>query len=115
MASSDFKYALLFSLILTILETIAQTILRKFYLQKQKHLMYPIIAWLIYGLCVIILYMAYSYVNEGVMEVLWNAGTNTVIPIAGLLMFGETVDTKGWIGIFLTLIGGTLLGISKKK
>ena len=115
MASSNFKYALLVALILTILETIGQTILRKFYLQKQKHLMYPIITWLIYGLCVITLYIGYSYVNEGVMEVLWNAGTNTVIPIAGLLLFGETVDTTGWIGIFLTLIGGTLLGISKKK
>ena len=114
MKPSNFKYALIFSIILTFLETIGQTFLRKFYLQKHKNLIYPIITWLMYGLCVIMLYMGYSYVNEGVMEVLWNAGTNTVIPIVGLLLFGEDVNTIGWIGILLTLIGGSLLGISKK-
>lgn len=114
MKISKFQYAIMFSLILTILETVGQTLLRKFYLQKNKNFLLPITTWLIYGICVITLYFGYSYVSEGFMEVLWNAGTNTLIPIAGLLFFEEGINMTGWVGILLTLIGGTMIGISKK-
>tara|TARA_B100001093_G_scaffold488342_1_gene525452 strand:+ start:4505 stop:4852 length:348 start_codon:yes stop_codon:yes gene_type:complete len=115
MKLSKFQHGLIFAFGLTILETIGQTLLRKFYLQKDKNLLFPFITWLFYGFAVIILYISYSYVNEGEMEVLWNAGTNTIIPIAGLLFFGENLNLLGWFGVLLTLIGGTLLGISKNN
>ena len=115
MKLTHFQYALIFASILTILETTGQTLLRKFYLQKHRNLLYPLITWVTYGLCVITLYLGYSYVSEGEMEVLWNAGTNTIIPIAGLLFFGENLNLMGWFGVLLTLIGGTLLGISQQK
>ena len=56
-----------------------------------------------------------SYSSEGIMEVYWNVGTNTLIPIAGLLFFGETLNSLGWFGIGLTTLGGFLLGVSQNK
>jgi multidrug transporter EmrE-like cation transporter len=115
MKLTNFQYAIIFATILTILETIGQSFLRKFYLQKpkNKNVLFPIITWLIYGLCITTLYFGYSYASEGVLEVLWNAGTNTIIPITGLLIFGENIKPIGWVGILFTLIGGTLVGISQ--
>ena len=39
--SQKFKYGLLFALILTVLETTGQTLLRKFYLEKNKLIILP--------------------------------------------------------------------------
>lgn len=111
--SQKFLYGIFFALILTILETSGQSLLRKFYLNKSKNFILPLITWFIYGICVLVLYHGYNYVNEGTLEVLWNAGTNTIIPITGIILFNEKLNSLGIFGIFLTLIGGTLVGISQ--
>tara|TARA_Y100000816_G_C26030584_1_gene539504 strand:+ start:497 stop:844 length:348 start_codon:yes stop_codon:yes gene_type:complete len=111
--SEKFLYGIFFALILTILETLGQSILRKFYLNKSKNFILPFLTWFIYGICVIVLYNGYNYVDEGTLEVLWNAGTNTIIPITGIILFNEKLNLMGFFGIFLTLIGGTLVGISQ--
>jgi multidrug transporter EmrE-like cation transporter len=115
MKLSNFQYAIIFASILTALETTGQSLLRKYYLQKekQKNFIYPLVTWIIYGLCIGTLYMSYSHASEGVMEVLWNAGTTIIIPITGLIMFGEKIKLQGWFGILLTLIGSTMLGMSQ--
>ena len=45
------------------------------------------------------------------MNTLWNAVQNSLIPIIGVFFFKEKVNKKGWLGIFLTIIGGILIGL----
>tara|TARA_Y100000591_G_scaffold333389_1_gene376975 strand:- start:9971 stop:10354 length:384 start_codon:yes stop_codon:yes gene_type:complete len=119
--SKNLRYVLFIATLLTLVETFGQTLLRKFYLTNKKnkgsttHLYLPFITWLCYGVCVLLLWMSYHYSSEGMIEVFWNVGTNTLIPIAGFFFFGETLDPYGWIGIGLTTIGGFMLGRSQNN
>ncbi len=105
---------------LTLLETFGQSLLRKFYLANKnsvashhKLLYYPLITWIIYGICVGLLYFSYTYGNLELIEVFWNTGTNTIIPLAGVLLFGENLTPYGWLGVGVTTIGGVILGLAQ--
>ncbi len=118
----DLFAALIIALILSILETSGQTLLRKFYLEnknnnlsKYKNLYFPLLTWCLYGLCVLSLYFSYFYVDEGLIEVFWNTGTNTIIPLAGAYFYGENLSPMGWFGVVVTTVGGAILGLSQLK
>ena len=66
-----------------------------------------------YGLCVLLLYFAYGFGNISLIEVFWNTGTNTIIPLAGVIFFGENLTTYGWVGVIVTTIGGMILGLAQ--
>ena len=111
MKESNIIITIFFALLLTALETIGQSSLHKFFNQKLKQYYLPIITIGCYLVCIFLLYHSYSYVNMGVMEVMWNSGTNIIIPIAGLLLFKNKISFYGWIGILLTTIGSVLVGL----
>ena len=105
---------------LTIFETIGQSFLRKFYLINKnnnsshyKFLYYPLITWFIYGICISLLLYSYKFGNLGLIEVFWNTGTNTIIPIVGVLLFKENLTPYGWLGVGITTIGGIILGLAQ--
>jgi uncharacterized membrane protein len=109
-----------FAILLTLIETIGQSSLRKFYIlnkdnkiTKLKHIWIPFFTWFMYGLCVLLLYFAYGFGNISLIEVFWNTGTNTIIPLAGVIFFGENLTTYGWVGVIVTTIGGMILGLAQ--
>jgi len=107
----NFKSAIIYAIILSIVDSIGATYLRKYYLKKTTSLLYPIITAIAYASEIFILFKSYSYVNLTVMNTLWNAVQNSLIPIIGVFFFKEKVNKKGWLGIFLTIIGGILIGL----
>ena len=118
MSINDLLIVIAISIALTLLETASQSLLTKFHLvnvssKHYKLLYYPFISWLIYGICVGLLTYAYSFGNLGVIEVLWNTGTNTIIPLAGVLLFNQSLSTSGWIGVAITTLGGVILGLAE--
>lgn len=83
---------ILIAILLTALELTGQSILRKFYLlnknatsESHKYLWMPLITWFIYGICVLLLYIAYYYGNIALIEVFWDTGTTLLIPIIGII------------------------------
>lgn len=113
---------ILIATLLTVLELTGQSLLRKFYLLNRdnksgsyKYLWLPLITWFIYGLCVLLLYIAYYYGNIALIEVFWDTGTTIFIPIIGILFFNEGLTKYGYFGLFLTVIGALILGLAQSN
>lgn len=111
---------ILLASLLTVLELTGQSLLRKFYLFNKdnktstyKYLWLPLITWFIYGLCVVLLYIAYYYDNIAIIEVFWDTGTTIFIPIIGILFFNEGLTKYGYFGLSLTVIGAVILGLAQ--
>ena len=112
---------MLISILLTVLELTGQSLLRKFYLlnkdnnqvKKYNYLWLPFISWFIYGLCIILLYIAYNYGNITLIEVFWDTGTTILIPVIGILFFNEGLTKYGYLGIILNAIGALILGLAQ--
>jgi uncharacterized membrane protein len=106
--------------LLTILELTGQSLLRKFFILNKnvttgshKHIWLPFMTWFIYGICVLLLYIAYYYGNIALIEVFWDTGTTLLIPIVGIIFFREGLTTIGYFGLILTVIGGLILGLAQ--
>ena len=82
-------------------------------LKIHKHIWLPFITWFIYGICVLLLYIAYYYGNIALIEVFWDTGTTLLIPIVGIIFFREGLTTIGYFGLILTVIGGLILGLAQ--
>lgn len=113
---------ILLATLLTALELTGQSLLRKFYLLNRdnktntyKYLWLPFITWFIYGLCVVLLYIAYYYGNIALIEVFWDTGTTIFIPIIGILFFNEGLTKYGYFGLSLTIIGAVILGLAQSN
>ncbi len=111
---------ILIAVLLTILETTGQSLLRKFYIlnknavdKSYKYLWLPLITWFIYGIAVLLLYLAYGLGNISLIEVFWNTGTNTIVPLVGVMLFGENLTKYGWVGVLTSTIGGIILGLAQ--
>ena len=111
---------ILLATLLTVLELTGQSLLRKFYLFNRdnktstyKYLWLPLITWFIYGLCVVLLYIAYYYGNIALIEVFWDTGTTIFIPIIGILFFNQGLTKYGYFGLSLTAIGAVILGLAQ--
>lgn len=111
---------ILIAILLTVLETTGQSLLRKFYLLNRdnktdnpKYIWLPLITWFIYGIAVLLLYISYGFGNISLIEVMWNTGTNTIVPLAGVIFFGENLTKYGWLGVIITTIGGIILGLAQ--
>ena len=105
---------------LTLLETVGQSLLRKFHLDNKnnntktyKMWYLPFIAWLLYGICVYLLLFSYKFGNLGLIEIFWDTGTNTLIPLIGVLIFGENLTNWGWVGVIVATVGGIILGLAQ--
>ena len=117
-STRDLIIVIVVALTLTFLEAFSQSLLAKFHLintnaKHYKLLHYPFISWLIYGCCVVLLTYAYQFGNLGLVEVFWNTGTNTIIPLVGVLLFNQSLTTSGWIGVAITTLGGVVLGLAE--
>ena len=122
-------FIILIATILTILETVGQSFLRSFYyLNKENkynnfkdifrsiNLFYPILTWLIYGVCVFLLYYAYrNGSNTALIELLWNIGTSAAVPIIAYILFKEKMKALDIFAIILIIVGGLLLAYSRYK
>ena len=113
---------ILLATLLTVLELTGQSLLRKFYLFNRdnktstyKYLWLPLITWFIYGLCIVLLYIAYYYGNIALIEVFWDTGTTIFIPIIGILFFNEGLTKYGYFGLSLTVIGAVILGLAQSN
>jgi len=121
-SSKNLIKIILIAILLTIIETTGQSILRKFYILNKKtvggsykYLWLPLITWFIYGIAIILLYLAYDLSNISLIEVFWNTGTNTIVPLAGVILFGENLTKYGWLGVIITTIGGLILGLAQSN
>ena len=74
---------------------------------------YPIITWLLYGICTYILYVSYKYTTMGKAEVYWDAASTLLVPIIGVIAFKNRISFQGWIGIIMVICGTLLLGYYK--
>jgi drug/metabolite transporter (DMT)-like permease len=86
-------------------------------LLKAKHLgmlkgiwMFPL-SMLVYSIQPLIFYSALSLESMTVMNVLWDVMSDVIVTIIGFVVFGEILSTKQYIGIVVSLIGITLLGL----
>jgi len=86
-------------------------------LLKAKHLgmlkgiwMFPL-SMLIYSIQPLIFYSALSLESMTVMNVLWDVMSDVIVTIIGFAVFGEILSTQQYIGIVVSLIGITLLGL----
>ena len=73
----------------------------------------PLVTWFIYGICILLLYIAYYYGNISLIEVFWDTGTTLLIPIVGIIFFSEGLTMYGYLGLLLTAVGGTILGLAQ--
>ena len=109
----NFGKSVIFAIVLSILEVVGQTYIRKYYLDHPASYLYPLMTCIAYATEIVVLYFSYAYANLTVMNTLWNAVTIVLVPIIGVSVFHEKISKVGWFGILLTIIGGTLIGIER--
>ncbi len=81
---------------------------------KLKVPLYPLSTWFLYGICTVMLLDSYKYTTMGKAEVYWDALSALLVPFIGVVMFHNDINSIGWIGIIMVLVGTLLLGFSKK-
>ena len=72
--------------------------------------MFPL-SMLVYSIQPLIFYSSLSIESMTIMNVLWDVMSNIIVTIIGFIVFGEILSTKQYIGIVVSLIGITLLGL----
>ena len=65
----------------------------------------------LYSLQPILFFKAISFNGIGITNALWNSISTIVIAILGLLIFGEEISLRNWVGIFLCTVGIILVEI----
>lgn len=112
--SKSFKISIAIAGALTMIEAYGQYLLYKYHISKTSspNILYLIASIILSGVTVILLLFAYDYTSMGMIEVLWNAGMNTVAPLLGYIVFNQKIKPIGIFGIILTTIGAALLGLS---
>jgi multidrug transporter EmrE-like cation transporter len=111
--SKNFKVSIAIAGILTLVEAYGQYLLYKYHISKttSPNILYLIAPVILSAGSVILLEFAYDYTSMGIIEVLWNAGMNTVIPLLGYIVFNQQIKPIGIFGIILTTIGSLMLGV----
>ena len=72
--------------------------------------MFPL-SMLVYSIQPLLFYSALSLESMTVMNVLWDVMSDVIVTIIGFAVFGEILSTQQYIGIVVSLIGITLLGL----
>lgn len=110
---NSFVLIVLISLI-TLAEALGQYLLYITHHNTKKDILYygflptqilPFVTWLLYGVCTYLLLHSYKFTTMGKAEVYWDALSAIVVPLIGFIYFSEDINTFGWIGIFLIIIG----------
>jgi len=107
--------------VITLIEAFGQFLLSVHHHQKGKKTHYgiipmkllPIITWLLYGLCTFLLLHSYKYTTMGKAEVYWDAMSAIIVPLIGVIYFGNKINVVGWSGIALIVIGTLMLSFQK--
>lgn len=112
-------FTLVFVIVLTLSELIAQTTLNRFHLlktekQREKFWYLPYLASGIYATIAFILLNSYRYSKMSHVEVYWDASTTIIVPLFGMLLFSTKINVYGWIGILMTVAGALLLAFSEQ-
>jgi multidrug transporter EmrE-like cation transporter len=66
---------------------------------------------IIYSLQPLIFYKSLSFESMTLMNILWDVISDIIVTIIGILVFGEMLSPTQWLGLALSLIGITLLGM----
>jgi len=64
---------------------------------------------LIYSLQPLLFFNALSFQGMGIVNALWNSVSSILIALIGILVFGENISPRNWLGIFLCTAGIILL------
>tara|TARA_B100001250_G_scaffold410961_1_gene438503 strand:- start:1302 stop:1658 length:357 start_codon:yes stop_codon:yes gene_type:complete len=112
-------FTVVFVLLLTVVELIAQATLNKFHLlkatkDKEKLWFLPYLASFLYATIAFLLLQSYQYSNMAHVEVYWDAATTIIVPLFAMVMFYTQINIYGWMGILMTVIGALLLAFSNK-
>lgn len=107
--------------IITLTEALGQFLLSVYHHKKNKNTYYgplpikilPIITWLLYGICTYLLLHSYKYTTMGNAEVYWDAMSALIVPIIGVVYFGNKINLVGWGGIGLIITGTFMLSLQK--
>ena len=105
------KEIIIFLTLTIILETCAQTFLKRSTESKDNKKKFILAGCLFYSL----VGYSYYYLLSSDIELtfannLWNIGTTITIMMAGILFFQEKLNVKRLIGLILTVIGVSLIG-----
>lgn len=100
------------TLLLTVAETLGQSLLRRFYDQGMRlsDWYMPLGTWVLYAVCCATLLWSYKYSDIAAIETLWDAGTSVTVPLVGLLLFHNKINTVSALGIVLTIAGILFIG-----
>jgi multidrug transporter EmrE-like cation transporter len=110
-------FTVVYVILLTAVELIAQTTLNRFHLlktskEKERLWFLPYLASLLYATIAFILLQSYQYSKMAHVEVYWDAATTIIVPLFGMILFYSHINFYGWIGITMTIIGALLLAFS---
>jgi uncharacterized membrane protein len=111
-------FTIMFVMILTATELIAQTTLNRYHLlksakEREKLWYLPYLASGMYASVAFILLHSYQYNKMSRVEVYWDAATTIIVPLFGMVLFYTEINIYGWIGILMTVMGALLLAFSK--
>ena len=98
---------------LTFIETFGQTLLHYGRTKQRDNVLFPLLTWVGYGLCTMLLYWSYGYSSMGFVEMLWDAFTTLSVPLVDYLINGTELNRIGLVGMFLTFMGTCCIAYSK--
>jgi len=99
--------ALLFVILISCSEAVAQSLSYQSFNKKSKALF--VASWLMYLIVVYLLYRAYHYRGVGYINVLWSGVTTLLMLFIGYTFFGERMRFWEWIGVALVMMGIALM------
>lgn len=90
-------------LLIVILETVAQTCLKKTKLTNNNN--YACISVIAYAIICLLLVKTYSYKSMGIVNLVWSCFSILFIIFTGILFFHESITRYDVIGILFIFVG----------
>ena len=101
----------MFALYMSVIDAIVLTLLKSHKIgMVQGFWVFPF-AFIVYGFQSIMFYIALSFGSMTVLNVLWDVISDVIVSLIGVYFFGESLNTIQCIGLVLSLVGITLLGV----
>jgi small multidrug resistance pump len=99
----DINNIIIIVLLITILEAIAQGMLKQY--NKNNYIYFVLIAIVCYILICVCLIKCYKSKNIGLINCIWSGISICLMLFIGTFIFNETLYTKDIIGIILVIVG----------
>ena len=94
---------------MSLIDIITESLCKYYTISIHKNVILIIAACILYGVQPLLFTSALRYEGMGIMNVIWNVISTSLVVIVGVMVFRDNITSTQWLGIILSIIAIVLL------